>query len=133
MALRSFFQKVVKIKNEKKFSIKKLPLPLTSGVKLFFGYTIFDFWIICHQIFHNLYYREVENAQTRQFNMEWKKQNKVCIGHEDYKRQCLRPKKGMDYFWFFFHANLFDLEYFEYRYQKLTYGVYFLLNFHHWI
>ena len=33
----------------------------------------------------------------------------------------------------FFRANSYDLEYFECRYQKLTYGVQFPLSFHHWI
>ena len=33
----------------------------------------------------------------------------------------------------FFRTNSYDLEYFECRYQKLTYGVQFPLSFHHWI
>ena len=41
---------------KKNFTVKKLSLPLTSGVEIFFGFTIFHFWIISHQIFHNVYY-----------------------------------------------------------------------------
>ena len=39
---------------------KNFALPLTSGVEFFFWPTTFDFWIICPQKIHILYYREVE-------------------------------------------------------------------------
>ena len=47
-----------------------------------------------------------------------KKNPKVFIGNKCYKRQLLRPNKCMDYYQFF-HANLSDLEYFEYVFQIL--------------
>ena len=33
----------------------------------------------------------------------------------------------------FFRANSSDLEWFECQFQKLTYGAFFPLNFHHWV
>ena len=52
----------------------------TSGVKIFLGCTIFDFWITSQQIFHNFYYREVEKVLNRLFNVQWKKKPKFVIG-----------------------------------------------------
>ena len=46
-------------------------------------------------------------------------------------RQLLRTKKCMDYYQFFC-ANFSYLEYIEYMFEILTYGVCFPLNFCHW-
>ena len=58
-------------------------------------------------------------------------EKRVFIGKKCYKRQLLRPRKCMDYYQFF-PANLSDLEYFEYMVEKFMYGLWFLLNSHHW-
>ena len=49
MALQSFFQKVAEIKNKKNLVYKNLSLPLTSGVEIFLGPTIFEFGFFCLQ------------------------------------------------------------------------------------
>ena len=53
-----FFKKWPKSKIKKILLNKNLLLPLTSGVEIFFGCTIFEFWIICCQTIRTLCYRE---------------------------------------------------------------------------
>ena len=54
---------------------------------------------------------------------------KVCTGHRCHTlRQFLKPKNCIDCYWFF-PANLSDLQHFDCTYQKLTYVKYFNLVF----
>ena len=60
------FPKIGQNQKWKENSIKK---PFVTPI---FWCSIFDFWIVCHQIFHNLYFREVEKVLNWLLNEEWK-------------------------------------------------------------
>ena len=64
VALQSFFQKVAEIKNKKNFSLKNLLLPLTSGVEIFLGCTIFEFGFFCLQKLLHIWYEKQKMLQN---------------------------------------------------------------------
>ena len=100
MALQSFFQKVVEIKNEKKISIKKPFVTPNFWCRNFFR--MYHFWFLNYlspDIPYPLLKRS-RNGPKQAIDMEWKK-NKVCMGNTCKKRQLLGPKKCMDYYRFF--------------------------------
>ena len=49
------------------------------------------------------------------------------------KKSKICSLESKEKFFDFFRANLSDLEWFECQFQKLTYGAFFPLNFHHWV